>query len=104
MSAVVLLRLVRISGRTMDIFIQVIVYKIIYALISSASADTILFPSALVALHRYLPLSFTFTLFIVKLLLTPLLTVVLCILSELYLFPSLSQVTVNELIFPLTKH
>ena len=79
----------------------IIVYNL---LINSASSDTALFPSTLVALHRYLPSFLTAAVFVVKILLTPLLCTIFSTFPELYCFLFLSQVTFNELLLPLTKH
>ena len=73
-------------------------------LIRSASLDIELSPSALVALHRYLPSLDTVAVFIVKILLTPLLCTVFSTFSELYCLLFLSHVTFNALLLPLTKH
>ena len=73
-------------------------------LIKSASLDAALFPSTLVALHRYLPSSLNVTVLIVKILLTLLLSTVFSKFPKSYCFLFLSHVTVNELLLPLTKH
>ena len=84
-----------ISGITVK-WCNKIFHSINNLLINSASLDSALFASTLVAVHRYLPSSFNVTVFIVKILLTPLLCTIFSTFPELYCLLFFCQVIVNE--------